>query len=83
MPSLYKDCSETLNDFDFKLNKIDLSNLPSENNYSILGIRPENLENAYLGAYGFNVVVFNESTDIILKIKDFLFYRVLRLQYKN
>lgn len=80
MPSLYKDCSETLNDFDFKLNKIDLSNLPSENNYSILGIRPENLENAYLGAYGFNVVVFDESTDIILKIKDFLFYRVLRLQ---
>lgn len=76
MPSLYKDCSETLNDFDFKLNKIDLSNLPSENKLNIKGIEPNDIENAYLGAYGINFVVFNEPTDIILKIKDYLSYRV-------
>lgn len=80
MPSLYRDCSETLNGFDFNLNKIDLTNLPSENKLNIKGIAPNNLENAYLGAYGFNVVVFKEPTDIILKIKDFLLYKVFRLQ---
>ena len=76
MPSLYKECSETLNGFDFKLNKIDLSNLPSENKLNIKGIEPNDIENAYLGAYGINFVVFNEPTDIILKIKDYLSYRV-------
>jgi hypothetical protein len=76
MPSLYKECSETLNDFDFKLNKIDLSNLPSENKLNIKGTEPDDIENAYLGAYGINFVVFNEPTDIILKIKDYLSYRV-------
>ena len=45
-------------------------------NYVYCYLEPDDIENAYLGAYGINFVVFNEPTDIILKIKDYLSYRV-------
>ena len=78
-PSLYREYSGTVDNYEFKLEKIDLENLTGEPN-EIGFYLPTEIENAYLGSYGFQIVYFEDPTDIVLKIKSVLEFDYLSLK---
>ena len=76
-PSLYKESSYKINDYEYSLSKIDLSNLPAQEVVSINSIIPEKVFECDLGSYGFYFVTFEKPTNIFLGKKDFLLGYIL------
>ena len=68
--SLYKETSYKINDYEYSLSKIDLSNLPAQEVVSINSIIPEKVFECDLGSYGFYFVTFEKPTNIFHKKKD-------------
>lgn len=70
--SLNKETVCKINDYEYHLSKIDLSNLPAQGKVEIKSIIPEKVFESDLGAYGFYFLTFEKPTNIFLGKKDFL-----------
>ena len=70
--SFSKEIHEQINDYEYHLSKIDLSNLPAQEKVEIKSIVPEKVFESDLGAYGFYFLTFEKPTNIFLGKKDFL-----------
>ena len=70
--SLNKETLCKINDYEYHLSKIDLSNLPAQEKVEIKSIIPEKVFESDLGAYGFYFLTFEKPTNIFLGKKDFL-----------
>jgi len=72
LSSLYKESLGKVNNYEYALSKIDLSNLPAPEKVEIKSIIPEKVSECDFGSYGFYFVTFEKPTNIFLGKKDFL-----------